>query len=73
MANLLRNMTAMAGQEQAKMAADIAYRQPTLGERLRQRQASLTAELQTVNEAIDKLEANPVIEEVLNFVSKVGM
>ncbi len=45
----------------------------TLSQRLQQKKQSLETELATVNDAIAKLEANPVIEEVLNFVSKVGM
>lgn len=57
------------GALQANFAQLVA---PTHKQRLQQTKANLEAQLADVNAAIEAIEANPAVEQVLNALMKVG-
>lgn len=70
----MRGIGGLAGAGQAqleKVAADMAPRQVTILENLRDRRERLSNQLKELDEAIAALQENPEVERVLSLVSRL--
>ena len=67
-------MMAYTGEEMQRQLVDCSgsLRSMTVGERLVQQQARLSAELANVEKALELLDNNPEVNEILQALSKVG-